>query len=157
MEVKDHTISLLVNNKPDVLARISGLLSGRGFNIENISANVTMNPEVTKITMVTKGDANTVVKIEKQMQKLVDVIEVTHVKARSSIQREMVLIRVSVTRDNRGEVIKAIEEFGSRVVAEGPDCFLFELTGVKKDIDRALAYFETLGIEDMSRSGMVVL
>ncbi len=157
MEVKDHMISLLVKNKPDVLARISGLLSGRGFNIENISANVTMDPEVTKITMVTKGDSNTVVKIEKQMQKLVDVIEVTHVKSRSSIQREMVLIRVSVTRDNRGEVIKAIEEFASRVVAEGPDCFVFELTGFKKDIDRALAYFDTFGIEDMSRSGMVVL
>ncbi|MCK9273582.1 MAG: acetolactate synthase small subunit [Syntrophales bacterium] len=157
MEVKNHTISLLVKNKPDVLARISGLLSGRGFNIENISANVTMNPDVTKITMVTKGDSNTVSKIEKQMQKLVDVIEVTPVRTRTSIQREMLLIRLSITRDNRKEILKAVDEYKGRIVAEGPDYFVIELTGSKKEIDHALVYFEAAGIEDMSRSGMVVL
>ena len=157
MEVKEHTISLLVNNKPDVLARIAGTFSGRGYNIENISANVTMNPKVTKITIVTVGNTATIVQIEKQLKKLVDVIDVSHVKTRSSIQREMILVRVEVVRGDRGGIMKAVEEFGCRVLKEGSDYFILELTGDKKEVDQALTYLETLGMENMSRSGMVVL
>ncbi|MEA1971440.1 MAG: acetolactate synthase small subunit, partial [Thermodesulfobacteriota bacterium] len=76
MDIKNHTISILVNNKPDVLARIAGIFSGRGYNIENISANVTMDPKTTKITIVTMGNTATVTQIQKQLKKLVDVIKV---------------------------------------------------------------------------------
>ncbi len=154
MEVKEHTISLLVNNKPDVLARIAGTFSGRGYNIENISANVTLDPKITKINIVTVGNSATVVQIEKQLKKLVDVIDAFHVKSRSSIQREMILVRVEAEREG---VMKAVEEFGCRILKEGPDYFILELTGDKNEIDQALTYLETLDIKDMSRSGRVVL
>ena len=76
MTVRENTISILVNNKPDVLARIAGTFSGRGFNIESISANITRNPEITNIIITTIGDQETVIKLEKQLNKLVDVLEV---------------------------------------------------------------------------------
>lgn len=154
---RNHTISLLVKNKPDVLARISGLLSGRGFNIENISANVTMNPGITKITIVTRGDTATVIKIEKQMKKLIDVIDVFNVKEDEAIQREMVLARIRFSRENRNELMKTLEAFPCRVVEETSDHMVLELTGESNDIEQALTSLEALGMEDMSRSGVVVL
>ena len=157
MEVTNHTISLLVKNRPDVLARISGLLSGRGFNIENISANVTMKPGVTKITLVTKGDTATVVKIEKQMKKLVDVIDVFHIKESTAFQREMALARVRVDRETRASVMNAAGEFRCRILEDASDHLVLEMTGGSREIDEALAVLETLGMEDMSRSGLVVL
>lgn len=157
MEEKNHTISLLVKNKPDVLARISGLLSGRGFNIENISANITMNPGITKITMVTRGDTETVIKIEKQMKKLIDVIDVVHVKNGESFQRELVLAKVKFSRDSRGDLMKTLESFPCRVVEEGPDYLVLEMTGNSDEMEQALTSLEALGMEEMSRSGVVVL
>lgn len=157
MEGAHHTISLLVKNKPDVLARISGLLSGRGFNIENISANVTMKPGVTKITLVTKGDMATVVKIEKQMKKLVDVIDVFHIKEATAIQREMALVRLKVSRENREALMKAAEAFRGRVLEETSGHLVLEMTGDSREINEALTSLETLGMEDMSRSGLVIL
>jgi acetolactate synthase-1/3 small subunit len=154
MDVKEHTISLLVNNKPDVLARIAGTFSGRGYNIENISANVTMDPKITKITIVTVGNSATVVQIEKQLKKLVDVIDAFHVKSRSAIQREMILVSVG---GNHEGVMKAVEDFGCRVLKEGSDYSVLELTGDKNEIDQALTYLETLDMKNMSRSGRVVL
>ncbi|MBW2673469.1 MAG: acetolactate synthase small subunit [Deltaproteobacteria bacterium] len=157
MEVKEHTISLLVNNKPDVLARIAGTFSGRGYNIENISANVTLDPKITKINIVTVGNSATIVQIEKQLKKLVDVIDAFHVKSRSAVQRELILVRVEVSQGDRGGIIKAIEEFGCRVLKEGSGYFILELTGSKEEVDQALTYLETLGMKNMSRSGRVVL
>jgi len=154
MEVREHTISLLVNNKPDVLARIAGTFSGRGYNIENISANVTMDPTVTKITIVTKGNSATVVQVEKQISKLVDVIKAFHVKSRSAIQREMVLAHLE---GDRGGIRKAVEELGCRVLKEDDDQVIVEVTGTKKEVDQALTSLETLGMKDMSRSGIVAL
>ncbi|MBW2561804.1 MAG: acetolactate synthase small subunit, partial [Deltaproteobacteria bacterium] len=128
MEVREHTISLVVNNKPDVLARIAGTFSGRGYNIENISANVTLDPKITKINIVTVGNSATIVQIEKQLKKLVDVIDAFHVKSRSAVQRELILVRVEVSQGDRGGIIKAIEEFGCRVLKEGSGYFILELT-----------------------------
>ena len=154
MEVREHTISLLVNNKPDVLARIAGTFSGRGYNIENISANVTMDPAVTKITIVTKGNSATVVQIEKQISKLVDVIKAFHVKSRSAVQREMVLAHLE---GDRGDIRKAVERLGCRVLKEDDDKTIVEVTGTKEEVDQALTSLETLGMKDMSRSGIVAL
>src|SRR5512136_2373470 len=101
MEVKENTISILVNNKPDVLARIAGTFSGRGFNIESISANVTMNPDVTKIIITTLGNQDTAIKLEKQLNKIVDVLAVKDLTDMASAQREMILIRVKVPDEDK--------------------------------------------------------
>ncbi|MGZ6276554.1 MAG: acetolactate synthase small subunit, partial [Syntrophales bacterium] len=101
MEVKENTISILVNNRPDVLARIAGTFSGRGFNIESISANITRNPEVTRIVITTLGNRETVIKLEKQLTKIIDVLEVKDLTRVNAACREMVLVRMKLSDANQ--------------------------------------------------------
>jgi len=96
MDIKSHTLSIMVNNKPDVLARIAGIFSGRGYNIESISANITMNPEITKIIIVTMGNTATITQIQKQLKKLVDVIGVSRPRESKYAQREMALVKMNL-------------------------------------------------------------
>ncbi len=157
MERKDQTITFLVNNKPDVLARIAGVFSARSFNIESISANITMNPEITKIIIVTRGDTATVTKIKNQTKKLVDILEVSHLKEKSSIQREMILIKVKLTNENRGKVMETIKDYNCRLITVEANHCVLEATGNKNEIKNILKRLERLGIEDLSRSGILAL
>lgn len=157
MERKDQTITFLVNNRPDVLARIAGVFSARGFNIESISANITMDPEITKIIIVTRGDTATVTKIKNQTKKLVDILEVSHLKEKSSLQREMILVKVKLTNENRGNVMEVIKDFNSRLITVEADHCVLEATGNKSEIKNILKRLERLGIEDLSRSGILAL
>ncbi len=157
MGEKDRTLTLLVDNKPDVLARIAGTFSGRGFNIENISANITLNPDITKIIIVTTGDRATVTKIRNQIKKIVDVRNVSYLKTKKSVQREMILAKINFTEDNREKILAAIEEMECRVVNQEADAFIVEATGKKDEIDRILLHFQSLGMEDFTRSGKIAL
>ncbi len=157
MDVKEHTLSLLVNNKPDVLARIAGTFSGRGYNIENISANITMDPKVTKITIVTTGTTATVTQIQKQLIKLFDVIKVSRSKESRYAQREMALVRMNLHEDTMAELTKIVEELTCGKVVTKSDYYVVEITGDKKEIDLALTRLDAIGIDDVSRSGVVTL
>lgn len=157
MEIKKHTIKLIVDNKPDVLARIAGIFSGRGFNIESITANVTMDSGITKINIVTSGNSATVTKIQNQLKKLVDVRQVSHVRETKLGQREMALIRLKLTEKNKNKVEKAIEDLGCRIISKKSDYCVIEATGTEEEIEQVLKHFEPLGMEDMSRSGIVTL
>ena len=157
MEVKEHTLSLLVNNKPDVLARIAGTFSGRGYNIENISANITMDPKVTKITIVTTGTTATVPQIQKQLIKLFDVIKVSRSKESRYAQREMALVRMNLHEDTMAELTKIVEELTCGKVVTKSDYSVVEITGDKQEIDLALTRLDAIGIDDVSRSGVVTL
>lgn len=157
MEVKKHTIKLVVDNKPDVLARIAGVFSGRGFNIESISANTTLDSNITKIRIVTIGDSSTVTKIQNQLKKLVDVQSVSHIRDSKYSQREMVLIRMKLTEDNKESLMKAIDEAQCKIVIKKSDYCIIEATGSEEEIESLVTRFEPLGIEDLSRSGVVAL
>jgi len=157
MAEKDRTLTLLVNNKPDVLARIAGTFSGRGFNIENISANITLNPDITKIIIVTTGDRATVTKIRNQLKKIVDVRNVSYLKTKKSVQREMILAKINFTENNMEKILAAIEEVECKVVNQEEDAFIVEATGKKDEIDRILLHFQSLGMEDFTRSGKIAL
>ena len=157
MAEKDRTLTLLVDNKPDVLARIAGTFSGRGFNIENVSANITLNPKVTKITIVTTGDRATVTKIRNQLTKIVDVRDVSYLKIKKSVQREMILAKINFTKDNREKILASIEEMECRVIKEKEGAFIIEATGEKDKINQILSHFESLGMEDFTRSGKIAL
>ncbi|HOO90417.1 MAG TPA: acetolactate synthase small subunit [Syntrophales bacterium] len=154
MEVREHTISLLVNNKPDVLARIAGTFSGRGYNIENISANVMMDPNVTKITIVTMGNTATVTQIQKQLKKLIDVIKVSIPGENRYAQREMALVKL---RLHEADMTKLFDELKCREVVRNSDYCVVEITGDKEEIDQALTRLDAIGIDDVSRSGVVTL
>jgi acetolactate synthase-1/3 small subunit len=157
MEIRENIISILVNNKPDVLARIAGTFSGRGFNIESISANVTMNPDITKIIITTRGNKQTVTRMEKQLNKLVDVLRVDDLTDVDSARGEMILIRIKLTEENKNKVMKAINTYNWRVVIVDPSSCIVEVTGDKDIIDDALAFLAPLGMDDFTRTGSVVL
>ena len=157
MNVRDNTISILVNNTPDVLARIAGTFSGRGFNIESISANVTMNPDVTKIIITTIGDQDTVTKLEKQLNKIVDVLDVKDLTDVASAQREMILIRMKVTNVNRDRIKQTVDTYHWKIVSSDADCCILEVTGDRQEIDNALAILKPMGLDEFTRTGIVAL
>lgn len=157
MEVKKHMIKLIVDNKPDVLARVAGIFSGRGFNIESVTANITMDPNITKINIGTTGDSATVTKIQNQLKKLVDVRQVSHVRETKFGQREIALIRLKLTEKNKNKVEKAIEDLNCRTITRKSDYCVIEATGTEDEIEQVLKHLKPLGMEDMSRSGIVTL
>lgn len=157
MEIKENTISILVNNKPDVLARIAGTFSGRGFNIESISANVTRNPDITRIIITTLGTRETVIKLEKQLTKLIDVLEVKDLTRVNAACREMILVMMKVTDANQGKILQTIDTLKWKIVRMDAEVCILEITGGKEEIDNALALLEKMGMDDFTRTGVIAI
>ncbi len=154
-----HIISVMVDNKPGVLARVSGLFSGRGFNIESLSVNETLDPTMSQMTIVTRGDDRIIEQIDKQLNKLVDVIKVIdyHSKESNYIDRELILIKVSVDDKKRSEILSIIDIFRAKVVDVSHDCYTVEITGDEKKISAAINLFRPLGIKEIVRSGKAAM
>ena len=157
MEIKENTISILVNNKPDVMARIAGTFSGRGFNIETIAVNVTDDPKVSKIILTTWGNQDTIIKIEKQLKKMVDVLKVDDLTGKEAIRREMVLVRLKTTEEQNNRLIKSIDTYNWKIVSSAPGEWILEIIGDKEDIEKALTVLKPLGLDDFTRTGTVAL
>jgi acetolactate synthase-1/3 small subunit len=157
MNSKENTISILVNNKPDVLARIAGTFSGKSFNIESISANVTMNPEVTKIVITTLGDQETVVKLEKQLYKIVDVLEIKDLTGVASVQQEMILIRMKMADLHKDLLMQTIDTHKWKIVSKATDYCILEVTGSKNEVERILNLLEPMGMDDFTRTGTIAI
>jgi acetolactate synthase I/III small subunit len=157
MEKKEHIISILVYNKPDVLARIAGTLGGKGYNIESLSVNATNNYEISKIVMTTIGNQATITRIENQLRRFVDVIQVDNLTNVESIHREMMLVRLNITADNKDSIKKAIDTYKWKVLVSAETYIVLEITGDKQQIDFVLARLEPLGIADLTRTGIVAL
>jgi acetolactate synthase-1/3 small subunit len=153
----EQILLIIVRNRPDVLARVAGIFSGRGFNIENISANVTPDPDITEITIVTRGDLATVEKIEKQLRKLVDVREVTHINGDESVRRELLLVRAALDGEDANEVLSLIGDTGGKIITKNPEFCIAEFTGSSDEIKGVLNHLDTIRMEKLSRSGMVVV
>jgi acetolactate synthase-1/3 small subunit len=157
MELKENTISILVNNRPDVLARIAGTFSGRGFNIESVSANITKNPEVTRIIITTLGSRETVIKLEKQLSKLIDVLEVKDLTRVNAASREMVLVRMKLTDANQVKIMQTVDTLKWKIVRMDAETCILEVTGGKKEIDDALTLLDKMGMDDFTRTGVVAV
>ena len=154
-----HIISVMVDNKPGVLARVSGLFSGRGFNIESLSVNETLDPTMSQMTIVTRGDDRIIEQIDKQLNKLVDVIKVIdfHSKESNYTDRELILIKVSVDDKKRSEILSIIDIFRAKVVDVSHNCYTVEITGDEKKITAAINLFRPLGIKEIVRSGKAAM
>jgi acetolactate synthase I/III small subunit len=157
MEKKEHIISILVHNKPDVLARIAGALGGRGYNIESLSVNTTTSYEISKIVMISIGNQATITRIENQLRKIVDVIEVDDLTNVESIHREMILVKLNLTAETKDKIEKFIDTHKWKVIVSAGTYIILEITGDKAQIDFALARLEPLGIADITRTGIVAL
>ena len=158
MEIRENTISILVNNKPDVMARIAGTFSGRGFNIETIAVNVTEDPQVSKMIMTVWGNQDTITKIEKQLNKMVDVLQVDDLTGKDAVRREMMLIRIKMPPDGEGaRLMQIIDTNRWKVVSgEGSYCII-EVTGDRENIEKALEALKQFGLDDLTRTGTVAL
>jgi acetolactate synthase-1/3 small subunit len=152
-----HVITLQVENEFGVLARIAGLFSGRGFNIESLSVAETLDPTVSTMTIVTRGDDTIIEQVLKQLNKLVPVIKVVDLIDKDFVEREMILIKVSATPHTREEVLRVVDIFRGKVVDVGTKTYTIEVTGDEKKIDALLNLLKPLGIKEMVRTGRVAM
>lgn len=154
---RKHTLSLLVENEPGVLARISGLFSGRGFNIESLCVAETTQTNVSRVTLVTKGDLNILEQIKKQLNKLIDVIKVFDFTVTPFVQRELALIKIKAKPVHRAEILRMVDIFRSRIVDVGADHYTVEVTGDEGKIAAFLELLKPLGIKEIARTGAIAL
>ncbi len=152
-----HVISVLVDNEPGVLSRISGLFSGRGFNIESLNVAETLDPTISRMTLVTHGNDQIIEQIIKQLNKLVNVIKVQDLTGTDYVEREMALIKVSAQASSRAEVLRIVDIFRGRVVDVSPKSFTLEITGDEKKIQAVIDLLLPLGIMEIVRTGKVAI
>ncbi len=153
----DHTISILVENEFGVLARVVGLFSGRGFNIESLSVARTLDPSLSRITLVTSGDDQIVEQITKQLNKLVCVIKVIDFQDSPSVEREMALIKVAIDERTRAEVLNIVNIFRAKVIDVDLRSYIIEVTGAEEKINAFLNLLKPLGIKEIVRTGKVAM
>ena len=152
-----HTISVLVENKFGVLTRVAGLFSGRGYNVDSLNVAPTQDPATSRMTIVTRGDDATVEQIVKQLNKLVDVLEVQDFRDGEYIDRELVLVKVEVDSKSRAEVMQITDIFRAKIVDVQPASLTIEITGSESKTEKFLELMKTFGILDLTRTGKVAL
>ncbi len=152
-----HTISVLVENEFGVLARVAGLFSGRGFNIESLAVAETLDPTVSRMTLVTRGDDQVLEQIEKQLNKLVSVIKVIDFADSPHVEREMALVKVTADEKTRAEVMNIVDIFRGKVIDVGPRSYIVELTGDEEKIQAVLELLAPLGIREIVRTGKIAM
>jgi acetolactate synthase-1/3 small subunit len=152
-----HIISALVENKFGVLSRVSGLFSGRGFNIETISIGPTLDPTVSQMTIVTTGDERILEQILKQLNKLIDVIKVTDFADKEFVEREMCLIKINTPQEHRSEALRIADIFRARVVDSTQKSYTFQVTGDEKKIEAFIELLKPMGIKEVVRTGKVAI
>src|SRR5215470_14347359 len=126
---KKHTIAVLVENRFGVLSRVAGLFSARGYNIESLSVGETVDPTISRMTLVVRGDEFVIEQVMKQLHKLIDVVKVTDVTDESHVERELMLIRVNAEPQHRNEILRTADIFRAKVVDVTPTSFVLEATG----------------------------
>jgi acetolactate synthase I/III small subunit len=152
-----HTISVLVENNAGVLARIAGLFSGRGYNIDSLTVSPTDNSGLSKMTIVTTGNDDVLEQIEKQLSKLIEVLKVTDLTGSSFIERELILIKVKTTASNRSEIMQIIEVFRGKIVNVHINEITVEISGRSAKIDAFIKLMESFGIIEIARTGRVAI
>lgn len=155
--MKKHTISVLLQNKPGVLSRVTGLFSGRGYNIESLCVAETLDQGISCLTLVSKGDDHIIEQITKQLHKLIDVIKVTDISEKEYVEREMVLIRVKAEAHTRAEVLRVIDIFRGKVVDVSAKSYAVEVTGTSSKIQAVIDILRPIGIKEIIRTGTIAM
>jgi acetolactate synthase-1/3 small subunit len=155
--MRRHVISILVENEPGVLSRVSALFSGRGFNIESLNVAETLDPTISRMTLITAGNEQIIEQIIKQLNKLVNVIKVMDLTGSDFVDREMILVRVRAEATSRAEVLRILEIFRGRVVDVSPKSYTLEITGDEKKIQAVVELLTPFGILEIVRTGKVAI
>ena len=156
-EPEKHTIAVMVENKFGVLSRVAGLFSARGYNIESLSVGETLDPTVSRMTIVVRGDEFVIEQVMKQLHKLIDVIKVNDLTDDSHVERELVLVRVNAEPQHRAEILRVGDIFRAKVVDVTPTTFVLEATGEEGKIEALLELLRPMGIQDVVRTGKVAI
>jgi acetolactate synthase I/III small subunit len=152
-----HTLSVLVENKPGVLVRVSGLFSRRGFNIESLAVGPTEHPEISRITILVSVEGAALEQVTKQLNKLINVLKIVELDERQAVQRELLLVKVRADENSRRDVLQVVDLFKARVADVGPEAITIELAGRPDKLEAMLKMLEPYGIREMVQSGMVAL
>ncbi|GAB3684351.1 acetolactate synthase small subunit [Angustibacter aerolatus] len=152
-----HTLSVLVEDKPGVLARIAGLFSRRGFNIDSLAVGPTEHPEISRMTVVVDVESLPLEQVTKQLNKLVEVIKVVELEPTASVQRELLLVKVRADQHTRSQVLETVQLFRAKVVDVSPDAVTVEATGNTDKLAALLRVLEPFGVRELVQSGMVAV
>ncbi len=152
-----HTITVLVENKFGVLARIASLFSARGFNIDSLSVGETIDTTVSRMTLVTTGDDQIIEQVIKQLRRLIDVIKVSDLAEQEYIERELVLLKVFADTQNRAEILRICDIFRGKIVDVSPKSLTLEVTGVEDKISALIDLLKPMGIIEIARTGKVAM
>ncbi len=157
MTAERHIFTMLVDNEPGVLSRVVGLFSGRGFNIESLCVAETIDPKISRITLVTLANPPVVEQIEKQLNKLVNVIKVRDLSGDDAVKREMALICVQAKPEYRAEILRIVDIFRCKVVDVGLEHYIIEVTGTEGKLAALINLLRPMGIQKIARTGTVAL
>jgi acetolactate synthase-1/3 small subunit len=157
MTMSKHTLSVLVENKPGVLARIAALFSRRGFNIDSLAVGPTEHPEISRMTVVVDVEDLPLEQVTKQLNKLVEVIKVVELDPSASVQRELMLVKVRADLQTRSHVLETVQLFRAKVVDVAPDAVTIEATGNVDKLAALLRVLEPFGVREIVQSGMVAV
>lgn len=152
-----HIISALVENEPGVLAHVAGMFAARGYNIDSLVVGRTEDPAVSRMTLVAKGDDAVIEQIRKQLEKLVHVLKVRDHAGEDVVERDLMLISITVEPEKRSEVVDLVELFRGKVVDIGPRQMMIELTGPEKKIDAFINLCRPFGIKQVARTGIIAM
>ena len=152
-----HTITALVENQPGVLARVVGLISGRGYNIESLNVGPTQDPAVSRMTMQVPGDDRVLEQVTKQLNKQVDVIKVTDLTKEPFLNRECILVKVAASLKNRSEIIELADVFGGKVISVQSKAVVVQLVGEQQQVADFMELVKPFKIMDVSRSGVIAM
>ena len=152
-----HTISVLVKNEFGVLSRVSSLFSARGFNIESLTVAETLDPQFSRMTIVTEGNDQIIEQIIKQLRKLIDVIKVADLTGKEFVERELALIKVKAEEKTRAEVLRVVDIFRGKVVDTTPRTYTIEVTGTEHKIEAMVNLLRPMGIRELTRTGRVAI
>ncbi|MFF0017322.1 acetolactate synthase small subunit [Streptomyces sp. NPDC005374] len=153
-----HTLSVLVENTPGILARIAALFSRRGFNIDSLAVGVTEHPEISRITIVvTVVDELPLEQVTKQLNKLVNVLKIVELEAGSAVQRELVLVKVRADNETRSQIVEIVQLFRAKTVDVSPEAVTIEATGSSDKLSAMLKMLEPFGIKELVQSGTIAI
>jgi acetolactate synthase-1/3 small subunit len=157
MKEETHVMTMLVDNQPGVLSRVAGLFSGKGFNIESLCTAPTMDPQVSRITIVTKANPPVIEQIEKQLRKLINVIKLRDMTGPKAVKREIVLLCIRAKAEHRAEILRIVDIFRCKVVDVGLEHYIIEVTGDEGKLNALINLFKPMGIQKIARSGTLAL
>jgi acetolactate synthase-1/3 small subunit len=152
-----HVMSVLVQNKAGVLARIAGLFSGRGFNIDSLCVAETLDPTKSRMTIVVNGDDRILEQVNKQLNKLIDTIKITDFQGEEYVDRELALLKVNVNATSRPEVMQIVDIFRARIVSVNHNTLIVEITGNESKISAFIDLLRSFGIKEISRTGKIAM